>query len=259
MGPRALQCRQGLINRSRLAQAAPLLPLMCGVLTLALAPPRRPPPPPPAGTGKAHGDRHPKISDNVLIGASASVLGNIRVGKGAQVRSDALLYAVCCGARRGAARLPASSLLRPASSPLLQAPLSISGCRVLCAALRLRLQVAAGSLVLKDVPPRTLVAGSPAREIGAVTGAPAAALVPLGGCGARVLFPLMLLPPPQRLLLELMPPVLLLCRCFLCCRCRQPGAEHGAVECDQRGAQVEPREGPVCYQQRRRRRWWRVE
>lgn len=32
-----------------------------------------------------HGDRHPKISDNVLIGASASILGNIRVGKGAQV------------------------------------------------------------------------------------------------------------------------------------------------------------------------------
>ena len=37
------------------------------------------------GTGKVHGDRHPKISDNVLIGASASILGNIRIGKGAQV------------------------------------------------------------------------------------------------------------------------------------------------------------------------------
>ncbi|KAL4423886.1 hypothetical protein ABPG75_001187 [Micractinium tetrahymenae] len=69
------------------------------------------------GTGKVHGDRHPKISDNVLIGASASILGNIRVGKGAQV--------------------------------------------------------AAGSLVLKPVPPHTLVAGSPAKEIGVVAGNPA--------------------------------------------------------------------------------------
>lgn len=34
-------------------------------------------------------------------------------------------------------------------------------------------QVAAGSLVLKPVPPRTLVAGSPAREIGQLTGNPA--------------------------------------------------------------------------------------
>lgn len=37
------------------------------------------------GTGKEVGDRHPKISDNVLIGASATVLGNIVVGRGAQV------------------------------------------------------------------------------------------------------------------------------------------------------------------------------
>jgi serine O-acetyltransferase len=29
------------------------------------------------GTGKVHGDRHPKISDNVLIGASASILVHI--------------------------------------------------------------------------------------------------------------------------------------------------------------------------------------
>ena len=67
-----------------------------------------------AGTGKEVGDRHPKVSDNVLIGASATILGNITIGKGAQV--------------------------------------------------------AAGSLVLKDVPPRTMVAGSPAKEVGKVTG-----------------------------------------------------------------------------------------
>lgn len=60
------------------------------------------------------GDRHPKVNDNVLIGASATILGNISIGKGAQV--------------------------------------------------------AAGSLVLKNVPPRTMVAGSPAKEVGKVTG-----------------------------------------------------------------------------------------
>ncbi|WIA19690.1 hypothetical protein OEZ85_005618 [Tetradesmus obliquus] len=69
------------------------------------------------GTGKDHGDRHPKISDNVLIGASATVLGNIRIGEGAQI--------------------------------------------------------AAGSLVLKPVAPHTMVAGSPAKPVGTVTGNPA--------------------------------------------------------------------------------------
>ena len=67
------------------------------------------------GTGKDHGDRHPKISDNVLIGACATVLGNIRVGEGAQI--------------------------------------------------------AAGSLVLKPVVAHTMVAGSPAKPVGHVTGA----------------------------------------------------------------------------------------
>ena len=67
-----------------------------------------------AGTGKEVGDRHPKISDNVLIGAAATILGNITIGKGAMV--------------------------------------------------------AAGSLVLKAVPRNTMVAGSPAKEIGCITG-----------------------------------------------------------------------------------------
>ena len=67
-----------------------------------------------AGTGKDAGDRHPKISDNVLIGAAATILGNITVGKGAQI--------------------------------------------------------AAGSLVLKPVAPRTMVAGSPAKPVGEVKG-----------------------------------------------------------------------------------------
>ena len=36
------------------------------------------------GTGKEHGDRHPKIADGVLISAGAKILGNIRVGEGAK-------------------------------------------------------------------------------------------------------------------------------------------------------------------------------
>jgi len=62
------------------------------------------------GSGKETGDRHPKIGDNVLIGAGAKVLGNIRVGN--------------------------------------------------CS------RVAAGSVVLKDVPPEKTVAGVPARVVG---------------------------------------------------------------------------------------------
>jgi len=37
------------------------------------------------GTGKSTGDRHPKIGSGVLIGAGSKVLGNIKIGDGAQV------------------------------------------------------------------------------------------------------------------------------------------------------------------------------
>jgi serine O-acetyltransferase len=62
------------------------------------------------GTGKARGDRHPKIRSGVLVGAGAKILGNITVGEGAKI--------------------------------------------------------GAGSVVLKDVPPHTSVAGVPAVVIG---------------------------------------------------------------------------------------------
>jgi serine O-acetyltransferase len=62
------------------------------------------------GSGKETGDRHPKIGANVMIGAGAKVLGNIRVGN--------------------------------------------------CS------RIAAGSVVLKDVPDNTTVAGVPAKIVG---------------------------------------------------------------------------------------------
>ena len=43
------------------------------------------------GTGKEVGDRHPKLADNVLIGASATVLGNITIGDGAQIAAGSLV------------------------------------------------------------------------------------------------------------------------------------------------------------------------
>lgn len=62
------------------------------------------------GTGKDDEDRHPKIGNEVLIGAGAKVLGNITIG--------------CCS------------------------------------------RIAAGSVVLEDVPPATTVAGVPAKVVG---------------------------------------------------------------------------------------------
>lgn len=43
------------------------------------------------GTGKEGSDRHPKISDGVLIGAGAAVLGNIRVGKCSRVAAGSMV------------------------------------------------------------------------------------------------------------------------------------------------------------------------
>ncbi len=43
------------------------------------------------GTGKADEDRHPKIGDRVLLGANASVLGNIRIGDGAKIAAGSVV------------------------------------------------------------------------------------------------------------------------------------------------------------------------
>jgi len=45
------------------------------------------------GSGKETGDRHPKIGSNVLIGAGAKVLGNIRVGNCSRVAAGSVVLA----------------------------------------------------------------------------------------------------------------------------------------------------------------------
>jgi serine O-acetyltransferase len=55
------------------------------------------------GTGKEAGDRHPKVGRGVLLGAGATVLGNIRIGDGAQITASSVVlkdvapYAVVSG------------------------------------------------------------------------------------------------------------------------------------------------------------------
>nr|GMC99007.1 serine acetyltransferase 2-like [Ipomoea batatas] len=43
------------------------------------------------GTGKEIGDRHPKIGQGALIGASATILGNIKIGEGAMIAAGSLV------------------------------------------------------------------------------------------------------------------------------------------------------------------------
>lgn len=43
------------------------------------------------GTGKASGDRHPKIGDGVLIGAGTCVLGNVKIGDGAKIGAGSVV------------------------------------------------------------------------------------------------------------------------------------------------------------------------
>ncbi|KAG6594736.1 Serine acetyltransferase 4, partial [Cucurbita argyrosperma subsp. sororia] len=43
------------------------------------------------GTGKEVGNRHPKVGDGALIGASTTILGNIKIGNGAMVAAGSLV------------------------------------------------------------------------------------------------------------------------------------------------------------------------
>ncbi len=50
------------------------------------------------GTGKEHGDRHPKIGYGVMIGAGAKVLGNIKVGRCSRIAAGSVVLQdiPCC-------------------------------------------------------------------------------------------------------------------------------------------------------------------
>jgi serine O-acetyltransferase len=43
------------------------------------------------GTGKASGDRHPKVGNGVLIAAGAKVLGNVKIGEGAKIAAGSVV------------------------------------------------------------------------------------------------------------------------------------------------------------------------
>ena len=43
------------------------------------------------GSGKEGGDRHPKIGNGVMIGANASILGNIRIGDNAKIGAGSVV------------------------------------------------------------------------------------------------------------------------------------------------------------------------
>lgn len=43
------------------------------------------------GTGKESGDRHPKIREGVMIGANATILGNIEIGRGAKIGAGSVV------------------------------------------------------------------------------------------------------------------------------------------------------------------------
>ena len=43
------------------------------------------------GTGKDKGDRHPKVGNNVLIGAGAKILGNIKIGDNSRVGAGSVV------------------------------------------------------------------------------------------------------------------------------------------------------------------------
>lgn len=43
------------------------------------------------GTGKEHGDRHPKVRHGVLIGTGAKILGNVEIGEGAKIGAGSVV------------------------------------------------------------------------------------------------------------------------------------------------------------------------
>ena len=64
------------------------------------------------GTGKELGDRHPKVGNGVLLSAGAKILGNIKIGDGAQVCAGSVVLAEV-PAHTVVAGVPAKAIGRP--------------------------------------------------------------------------------------------------------------------------------------------------
>jgi serine O-acetyltransferase len=78
------------------------------------------------GTGKEAGDRHPKIRTGVMIGAGASVLGNIEVGARAKIGAGSVvLKPVPAGTT--AAGVPARIVGRAGAEPAREMDQSFGG------------------------------------------------------------------------------------------------------------------------------------
>lgn len=68
------------------------------------------------GTGSGRGDRHPKIGNGVLIGAGASILGNITVGENAKIGAGSVVLSPV-PAHATAVGVPARSAVRKPKEP----------------------------------------------------------------------------------------------------------------------------------------------
>lgn len=66
------------------------------------------------GTGKAGGDRHPKVRQGVMIGAGAKILGNIEIGRGAKIGAGSVVLQ-SVPAHTTVAGVPARIVGKPAS------------------------------------------------------------------------------------------------------------------------------------------------
>lgn len=70
-------------------------------------------------TGKERGDRHPKVADDVFIGAGAKILGNIHLGRGSSVGAGSIvLHDVPRGAT--VAGIPARVVRKPSINRIAQ-------------------------------------------------------------------------------------------------------------------------------------------
>jgi len=72
------------------------------------------------GTGKAGGDRHPKVRRGVMIGAGAKVLGNIEIGEGARIAAGSVVLEDVA-ARCTVAGVPAKPVGGPCGAEVLPA------------------------------------------------------------------------------------------------------------------------------------------